>query len=217
MDKKHNNFLTAAMFPNRCPFCDSVIRREENICSACRKLLPKVPIRRFAIGGSPCVAALPYLDQYAAAVKRFKFRKRAFYAPALAEVMTEAVRAEYDLREFDCVTCVPMHPKDMRRRRFNHSELLARECAAVTGLPYFDLLEKCRRNKPQHRMRLANRAANVKNVFCSADKSLSKKLRVLLIDDIITSGNTLGECVRILEKAGYCGVRCAVVCSTLLI
>lgn len=217
MKEIYKNFFATALFPNRCPFCNLVIKMEDTICPDCRKTLPRAPIRRHAIGGAPCVAALPYLDQYATAVKRFKFRKRAFYVSALAEVMTSAVTGEYDLRKFDCVTCVPMYTKDLRRRRFNHSELLARECSAITGLPYLDLLEKYRRNKAQHRTRLANRAGNVKNVFRAADKSLLKKQRVLLIDDIITSGNTLGECVRILKNAGCANVSCAVVCSTLIV
>jgi len=216
MNETTKRFLSAVVFPNHCPFCDSAIYREETICPDCNRKLPRVPIRRYAVGGAPCVAALPYLEQYAKAVKDFKFRKRAYYAIAVAREMTGAVLMTWDLSGFDAVTCVPMHPKDLWRRRFNHSELLARECAAITGLPYLDLLEKCRRNKPQHRMRANRRAENVKNVFRAVDKSLLHGRRILLIDDIITTGNTLGECVRILKRGGCREVRCAVACSTML-
>ena len=107
-----------------------------------------------------------------------------------------------------------MYRKALQRRRFNHAEALARECAAVMGLPYVETLEKYRQNAPQHTLRRSERSLNVKDVYRVIDPSLVKGKRILLIDDIITTGSTLGECARMLKTGGCRRVICAVACTT---
>ena len=215
---KPKNLLSpvlSLLFPPRCPFCRRVLPVGEMICEACSEKLPQVTYRKYTVGYYPCCAPLPYRDAYAAAVKRFKFsRKRTYAQPLGLLVIAAAKRAYHDLSRFDCVTCVPMHKTTMRRRRFNQAELLARECAALAGLPYRDTLIKLRQNVPQHTLKRDQRAENVRGVFAVSDPSLVRGKRVLLIDDIITTGNTLGECAHMLHDSGCREVCCAVVCAT---
>ncbi len=206
----------APLFPNRCPFCTKVIYREQTICDSCAIRVPQYTVRRFAAGGAPCAAALPYKDEYAEAVKRFKFKRYAFYAPAFVEVMTEAAVRVYSPDAYDCVCCVPMHPKDLKDRGFNQSELLARGFAERLGLTYVEAIEKIKRNKKQHTLKRSERAGNVRGVYRVIDKNAIKNKRILLIDDIITTGNTLGECASVLKRHGCRSVSCAVLCTTLV-
>lgn len=201
------------LFPRRCPFCRAVIPLGEDMCAPCAKALPRTVYRRFAVGGVRCCAPLPYEGAYAAAVKRFKFGKQSGYAHALARLTAQAAARSYDLQTVDMITCVPEYRK--AHRRFRHAEVLARSCAEQTGIPYADVLEKHRKNLPQHTLRLTMRAENVRGVYRVIDAAHVRGKRILLIDDIITSGNTLGECARMLRKSGCREVLCAAVCTTL--
>ena len=107
-----------------------------------------------------------------------------------------------------------MHKKDKARRGYNQAELLARECAEIMGLPYVETLEKFIRTKPQHKAKFQDRIHNVRGAFCLIDRDLIRDKHVLLIDDIITTGNTLGECAKNLYWGKCRFVSCAVVCTT---
>lgn len=206
--------LQPLLYPNRCPFCGTVLPHDEDFCASCAARLPEVTYQRYAAGGFPCCAPLLYQGAYAAAIKRYKYGGKGGYTHALALLTVRAVVRSYDVGAIDCITCVPMHPKD--RRRFRHAEQLARECAALTGLPYRDLLEKKRQTPPQHSLKRADRAKNVRGAYGVLQQEWVRNRRVLLIDDIITTGNTLGECARMLQKSGCRTVLCAAVCTTII-
>ena len=214
--KKLFSKALSAVFPRRCPFCRALVSEKELICGECTKKLPKTDYTRYAIGGFQCCAPLPYKDEYARAVKSFKFGKKRDYAHALAHLAVGAAEKKLRLNDFDCVTCVPMHRRSLRKRGFNQAEALAREFAKLTDLPYVELLEKYKANKPQHKLKRSERFKNVKGVFRVIDPAVVKDNRVILIDDIITTGSTLGECSRLLKKSGAKAVCCAAVCASML-
>ena len=127
------------------------------------------------------------------------------------------IKDVYRDREFDLVTCVPMHKDTLRERGYNQAELLAKECARLLGIEYADLLAKTKKNKTQHSIKAAERAKNVIGVYSPIDKNLIKGKRILIIDDIITTGSTLGECARILSKCKCGEICCCTLCTSLLI
>lgn len=206
-------FIEEAFFPERCPYCDRVITPEQYACRRCAKKLPEMNIQRYAMGGYLCAAPFPYEDPYARAVKRLKFNDRGDLARPLAVQIVQAVLDIHQGSRFDLITCVPMHEKDRRIRGYNQAELLARECAGLMGLPYADTIEKYKRNKPQHTLSGANRERNVQGVYRLMDKSLIEDKNILIIDDIITSGHTLGACAKMLRKSTNGLIGCAVVCT----
>ena len=211
LDRLKKN-VAVALLPEVCPYCERAIDKEECACRWCRKKFPKLAYTRYAYGGYLTAAPFPYSGKYADAVQRFKFHDRACYARALAVQIVEAVLEICEDKSFDMVCCVPMHPKDQEDRGYNQAELLARECAEIMGLPYVDALEKFKRNRPQHRTKGRGRKDNVHGVYRLIRKDVAGK-HVLLIDDIITTGFTLGECARMLAKGGCRRVTCAVVCT----
>ena len=203
-----------SFYPVRCPYCDRVIEQNDIACRDCAAELPDILFKRYANGGHICAAALPYADKYAAAVRRMKFYNRADLIKPLAAQVVQAVLGIIEDKSFDLVTCVPMHEKDRKQRGYNQAELLAMECAEIMELPFAETLEKFKRNRPQHQTSGLEREKNVRGVFRLIDGAQVKGKHVLLIDDIITTGSTLGECARILYKGKCRFVSCAVICTT---
>ena len=205
------------VYPARCPYCDNLLEDlQDYACPHCKALLPSVSIERFAVGGYLCAAALRYDGCYADAIKRFKFCKRVQYAPKLAFMITTGILrilTPEQLCSIDAVTCVPMHIRDLRSRGFNQAELLARECAGLMELPYWDAIKKIKYNQKQHDLMGRQRIENVRGVYRCADKSLVQGKTVLIIDDVITTGATLGACAKALKSAGAETVLCAALCS----
>lgn len=201
------------LFPRRCPFCRTVLPVGKDFCAPCAKKLPQTVYRRFAVGGVPCCSPMPYTGVYAAAVKQYKYGKKRGDTRALAALIRQAAERVYDLQTVDVLTFVPEYRQE--NRRFNHAEELARACASLTGIPCVGLLEKYRRNLPQQSLSLSRRAENVRNVYRVRDEAAVRDKRILVIDDIITSGNTLGECARVLKKSGCREVLCATACTVL--
>ncbi|MEE3333183.1 MAG: phosphoribosyltransferase family protein [Ruminococcus sp.] len=202
--------LIKLLYPDRCPYCNRVILSELYACHKCAEDFPDKGIETRAIGGYRCVSAFLYQDKFCEAVLRFKFSNY----PQYAEKLAFAVKNAMDNTETpDVVTFVPMYIAKQRRRGYNQAELLAKELAKLLSVPYEELIIKHKDNKEQHKCKsYRERRNNVKGVYKTVDKSRIEGKSILVIDDIITSGNTLGECCRLLEKAKARHISCATVC-----
>ncbi|MBQ8001173.1 MAG: ComF family protein [Ruminococcus sp.] len=206
-----------ALFPERCPYCTRVIPLGDLCCDDCAEKFNSITYHTYARGGFYTVSAVPYTDIFAEAIKRFKFNNSQQYAYQLARVMADAIVKEYKDEEFDMITFVPLHPVKLRERGYNQSELLATELSRLSGIPVVTALKKTRNNQPQHTQKKASqRESNVKGVYRLTDKRIAEGKRILLIDDIITTGNTLGECGRILVAGGAEKVLCATFAVTVV-
>ena len=101
------------------------------------------------------------------------------------------------------ITYVPMYRKKEKRRGFNQAELIAKKVGERTNRPVGKLLEKIKDNRPQVNLGPQERAENVKNVFKMIEvRPQSMWQNVLIVDDVYTTGATMGECIKILKKAG---------------
>ena len=213
---KLKNSVKDILFPVRCPYCETVIHKTEYACEDCKKKFPSPAIIKYAVGGYKCTSPFPYDGIFKKAVKRFKFGNKGGYAKQLAFPMVQSILESYQGVDFDLITCVPMHKKRLAQRGYNQAELLARECAKIMNIPYCDTLEKFKENREQHSIKASERAKNVKGVYRTIDKELVRDKNILIIDDIITTGNTLGECAKILMKKGCRSAECAVLCSVIM-
>jgi len=136
----------------------------------------------------------------------FKFHKHDFLSRHLADLLLEAV----PLGGFDLVVPVPLHPRRLRSRGYNQSELLSRRFAKIRRLEHSaSILERTRETPPQTALGRAERAKNVRKAFLASTEVGGRK--VLLIDDVCTTGATIQECARALLKAGAAEVHAAVV------
>jgi ComF family protein len=102
---------------------------------------------------------------------------------------------------FDVIVPVPLHPARERERGFNQAALLARSLAVRTGLPVKPVLERIRYTTTQTAFDRAERMENLHNAFRLRRRQDVQGLRVLLVDDVLTTGSTLSECARVLKQA----------------
>lgn len=208
------SFFLAMFLPERCPYCAKVIEFNKIACNKCIKKFPETYSINSAIGGYPCVSPFFYQGIFADAVKRFKFHNFKESSDKLARVVCDSIRKRYDTDEIDIITFVPMHPKKQRKRGFNQSELLAKDISKELNIPCKKLLEIIKNNDEQHNCAsLAQRRKNVKGVYKAVKDETIKGKTILIIDDILTTGYTLGECAKTLEKYTHSKILCATVCA----
>lgn len=194
--------LLSVFFPERCPYCRDVVRPCEIYCNECEGKIPDTTYKKKIAGVYEAMAVVPYEGIFKKAVLRLKFQKREQYAYQLAKLMAKKLTEQFGTLSFEVITYVPLHPYDLKERGFNQCELLAKHLSEFTKIPCEALLKKTRKNKPQHDLPADKRKKNVEGVFSPVDKTLIKSRRILMIDDIVTTGYTLGECAKILEENG---------------
>ena len=191
------------LFPPKCPFCRKILRRP-GICDDCAADLPWVDERDAfrVIHGLYCAAPLHYAGAVRKAIRRFKFGGHTAAARAFAETLAACAAERYP-GMFDAVTWVPISRERFRQRGYNQAELLAREMCRVWGILPEEALVKPVDNPPQARIRdNAQRWLNVAGVYRPAPGRSCAGKRVLLIDDICTSGATFCECAKCLRDGG---------------
>lgn len=195
------------LFPPRCAWCGRV--GVKGACPSCEKALPrsKRPMHEGA-GYGRCVAPFAYRDLAREGVLRFKFRGAQLSAATFGEELARCA-AEWYGGEFDLVTWVPVSDKRRRERGYDQAELLAREMARHWDCEPVQLLRKTRDNAVQSRLHAADeRRANVLGVYEPTNVQRIRGKRILLVDDILTTGSTMGECARMLYEGGAAEVMC---------
>ena len=206
-----NATLPDLFFPSRCAFCGKL--REDGLCPACEARLPRLnkPLLTDAPYGK-CAVPLRYDGAVREALLTLKFRKGRYAARGLGALLAQCAAEELG-GEFDLVTWVPVSRRRLRERGFDQGYLLAREAARLWETVPTPLLEKHRDNPPQSGLSAAERRANVLGAYHTVSPGELSGARVLLIDDIVTTGATLTECVRTLLDGGAESVVCAAVAS----
>ena len=112
-------------------------------------------------------------------------------------------------RKFDIIVPVPLHPTRQRERGFNQASLLAELLSPCISVSCKPLLKRTRYTTTQTALDRAERMENLRNAFRLRKKADVRGLRVLLIDDVLTTGSTLSECARVLKRAGATSVYAA--------
>ena len=207
-------------YPPKCPFCGRVLEdAAEEICPECRAALPWTGSGAVTRGSyfSACVSPLYYRDQARRGLLRFKFSRNSAAKRCFGRLMADCVKAQL-VSEIDLVTYVPLSFLRLRKRGYSQSRLLAEELAAQLGLPCLRLLRKKRHTRPLSGVRgEEKRRAIVSGAFGirrGAEAPLAGK-QILLVDDVVTSGATLGECSRLLLTFGAERVVCATLCKAM--
>lgn len=158
--------------------------------------------------------ALEYIPPVDALVDIFKYRGGRWLARDLAGFLEAAVRARLPFAEADLIVPVPLHPERMRRRGYNQAVELAGILGAGLGRAVrSDVLARSRDTGHQARLGRAERLANVKGAFKAEKPEFVRGRAVILVDDVMTTGATLGECASALKAAGAAVVWAATVAA----
>ncbi|WP_297914786.1 ComF family protein [Thiomonas sp.] len=189
----------------RCPRCALALGGPAALCGNCA-------LRRPAFAGT--LAWGDYAAPWDRLVAQFKFGDDAALARWLGMLLGQRLRAERPgWAPPRCVVPVPLSAARLRRRGYNQAWELARGLAAELGWPCdCTLLQRRREGPAQSELRLVQRAANVRGAFVAAP--LARGARLLLVDDVMTSGNTAEHACRALLRAGADDVRVAVLLRT---
>lgn len=207
--------LLDLFFPPKCPFCGKVLDHA-GICPACEKALPWTEegagLRELP-GGLQCAAPLWYEGKVREGLLRFKFQGARAAAGPLGELVARCA-AERFSGAFDVVTWVPVSRRRLRSRGYDQARLLAETACRLWEVRPEQLLQKITDNPAQSGLtEEAARRANVLGVYEAAEPERIQGYRILLVDDICTTGATLAECARTLRDAGAADVMC--VCAAL--
>ena len=207
--------LLDLFFPPKCPFCGKVLDHA-GICPACEKALPWTEegagLRELP-GGLQCAAPLWYEGKVREGLLRFKFQGARAAAGPLGELVARCA-AERFSGAFDVVTWVPVSRRRLRSRGYDQARLLAESACRLWEVRPEQLLQKITDNPAQSGLtEEAARRANVLGVYEAAEPERIQGGRILLVDDICTTGATLAECARTLRDAGAADVMC--VCAAL--
>lgn len=206
--------LAAFALPQRCPGCGALSDRATLLCDECRERIPRLaaPLcaRCLVRGREPsgCLrhpgfaVHVPWIydERAALVVHSLKYGERPGLAAALGRLLAESVAPQ---PRADLVLEVPLHPARLRERGYNQAALLADALAEALAVPRVRrALERVRPTRPQARLGPAARRANVAGAFRVRIPAALAGRKILIVDDVLTTGATLDACLGALRDAG---------------
>ena len=203
------------VYPPLCLLCDERLAEDETfLCSGCRETLSAVegPIcngedySRKLMGKvyfARSVAFFHYTPAMQKLIHGFKYRNLPRLVDFFAEEISRRMFNMPGCLEFDLMVPVPLHGTRRRERGYNQAELLARRLSEKTGIPLLhDGLIRTRYTSQQAKLDGRQRSENVKNAFRVKNPQNVHRRKTAVVDDVLTTGNTLNECARVLLEAG---------------
>ncbi len=202
--------LLDLLFPPKCPFCGKLLEEGALLCPECRRELPWLrgaAAERTVALTLGCVSVLRYDEKVRRAIHDFKFhgksaRSKVFGTLIAAQVRDSGLNA-------GVVSWPPLPPKRLRKRGYDQARLLAEQVGEELGIPVFRTLEKEERPAQSGLEGEAERRANLLGAYTAVEPENFRGKRLLLIDDVVTTGATLSECAETLCLAGAARVVCA--------
>lgn len=205
--------LLDLLFPPKCVFCGKVLDSgEDGLCARCQRDLPWLTDGEAELTGeffSLCAAPLRYQDKVRDSIRRYKFNGRRGYHKLYGKLVAQCVH-DHLAGRYDLITWVPLSRQRKKERGYDQAFLLASAAALELGEVAVETLRKERHTAAQSGLtEAAQRRANVLGAYTPVDPELVAGKRVLLIDDVVTTGSTLSECARTLRTMGAEDVVCA--------
>ena len=201
------------LFPPKCVLCRNLLKKEQtDLCHHCRIHAPVAPSTHKKIPHlDRWTAVWYYEDTVRSSIIRFKFHNARSYALAYGRFLSMKLLEE-EMTDFDILTWVPVSPLRRLKRGYDQVELLAQAVGRELDTEPMPLLRKIRNAPPQSGISGdAARRANVLGAYRVTDPDALRDKRILLLDDVITTGATASECARVLLTAGAKSVNCAAV------
>ena len=207
--------LLQLLFPDKCILCGKVLHKEEqDLCRKCRTSVPEYPESKETLQFLDSFTAVWYYEgNVRRSLLRYKFYNARSLSRGYGHLLAEKVRREYPVG-FDCITWVPVSARRKRERGYDQVELLAKVVGKELARDPVPLLKKVRHNRPHSGISgVKERRANALDAYREINPEAIAGKRILLLDDIITTGATAGECAKVLRKHGAIEVHCAAVAA----
>ena len=174
-----------------CDHCGRAVKFAEDYCSTCKGTLVSLDKCRSVFNYQPPISTL---------IKKMKYDNCRY----LADVFSSYLSSLYFKNYFnaDYLTYVPMTEKARKKRGYNQSQLLAQSLSAKIGVPVAHCVVKTKETTRQAKLNRADRLKNLIDVFKINDKKLIKDKKVVIVDDVTTTGATSQAVAELLKKAG---------------
>ncbi len=212
------------LYPRRCPICEEIVfPRGEKICFSCRSKLPYIKEPRCKKCGKQLriieqeycedckkrnrsfdagFALFEYNAVMRESVERFKFKNKREYVDFYAEEVERHLKKLVDMWKAEVLIPVPVHSRKRKIRGFNQAEVLAEAFGKKLGLKTDKkVLYRCKNTIPQKDLNEKERIKNLQDAF-QMEKNVVQYNRVILVDDIFTSGSTIEACTKVLKNNG---------------
>jgi ComF family protein len=213
------HFLLDLIFPIRCIgcgtegswFCETCTERvklkTEQNCPVCWQVSPGGQTcgnckNKTDLAGLRVAASYEANPELARAVKTLKYKFSDPLATNLGSLLVRAIQTKQNYPGERILVPVPLHPRRKNWRGFNQAELLARTAAEKLNLPVENILLRTKNTPQQARLSRTARLINLKDAFAIQPETNLQNKTVILIDDVASTGATLGECASALRKAG---------------
>ena len=196
------------IYKKKCYFCKSS-KESVRMCSKCYDKLIHLPVKpNRIIEGVNVYCAGNYSNELQKLIRGLKYHKQKDLAYFQAKFMYEFWQKLNYEGDFQVVP-VPLHEKRRKKRKYNHMELVAVEFCNLTGYePNFNLIKRIKDTKPQYRLSKRERAENLHEAFEVNKSAYINGKKVLIMDDICTTGSTFEEMIKEFKKNEICDIIC---------
>lgn len=196
------------IYKKKCYFCRSS-KESVKMCSSCYEELEFLPVqvnRKFNNINIYCAGV--YSKNLQKLIRGLKYHGQRDLAYYLAKFMFEYWNL-LDLNGEYQIVPVPIYPKRKRKRKYNHMDLVAQEFSQMTGFPVnTDLITRIKDTKPQYKLNKAQRMQNLAEAFKVDKSKFIEGKKLLLIDDICTTGSTFEEMIKAFNNLGFYDIVC---------
>ena len=186
-------FITAP-FCQRCglPYEGAITAAFE--CSNCRQMKLHFESARAAVVAGDFLLEI---------IHRYKYQRAIWFEPFLADLLLRAALPHLPAATWDLIVPIPLHPLKRREREFNQAERLATQLSAATSIPVQPrLLKRIEATRTQTMLTREQRSANVRRAFAFCGKKPLEGQRIVLLDDVLTTGATSSACAKVLLENG---------------
>lgn len=200
------------LFNKKCFLCGK--RKEVIICEKCLVRINRLENYRIIDIKNKNLTRLIYFFKYEKIIRKlilqFKFGDKPYLSKVFGKIIIKNKKFCEKMKFYDIILSVPMHKDKIKARGYNQTELLAIEIANNFDIKYEkEVFIKTLNTRMQSSLTGNERYENIKNAFKVLNREKIKDKKIILIDDIYTTGATLEECAKVLKKAGakeVCGV-----------
>ncbi len=205
--KKILNYILDLIYKKKCYFCGSS-KENVSMCSECFEDISYSDIKiERTFNNVDIYCACEYSDNVQKLIRGLKYHNKPELAYYQAKIMFEYWNKLNFNSKFQIVP-VPLHKNRKKKRKYNHMELVAEEFCKLTGYETnFELIKRTKDTKPQYKLSKKERMENLKNAF-QIDKTKLQEDKILLLDDICTTGSTFESIIQELNKNGITDIVC---------
>lgn len=195
------------IYPQKCGICGKI--NEKALCKKCQKILENEAIWKIEENQNPYIFfnELISIFKYDGIIREkildYKFNEKSYLYKMFVNFLLKDAKIFEKIKEYDIIIPVPISKKRKKERGYNQSELIAKEISKIIKVPIAkNILYKIKNTVPQSSLNKEQREQNAKGVYMIKNQQKIINKKILLIDDIYTTGSTINECAKVIVQQG---------------